>query len=330
MKNVIIASTLALITTFGFGQRVINLEFKEGAYFVPCTVNDLALNAILDTNVNDVTISLNEVDYMIKNGYIKKDADLIVSKKYNVLVNDIAEGSRVIIRKLEIGDKTIYNIEASIDNKLPSPLIIGQSAVKKFGTLAIDFSKKTLTIEQAATPTVEQNTSTITDPRDGKTYKTVVIGTQTWMAVNLNYYTSVGSWCYESNTGNCELYGRLYNEETARRSCPKGWHLPGDAEWDILNDYLGGDVGHKLKSVSGWNSNGSGSDAYGFTAIPGGYRSFNDMNFNYMGSYGFWWSSTESSAIGAWSRYISNDHREMYRIGSDNKNGFSVRCLKNK
>ena len=330
MKNVIIAFTLTLITTFGFSQRVITLEKKDGTYFVPCTVNDLVLKVIIDTNASDVSISLNEVDYMIKNGYIKKDADLIVTKKYNVLVNDIAEGSKVIIRKLEIGGKAIYNIESEIDNKLSAPLIIGQSVIKKFGTFAIDFSKRTLTIKESATATEVKNIGSIKDPRDGKTYKTVVIGTQTWMAENLNCYTSVGSWCYDNNTSNCELYGRLYNEETARKSCPKGWHLPGDAEWDILNNYLEGDVGNKLKSTTGWNSNGSGTDAYGFTALPGGYRSFNDLHFNYIGEYGFWWSSTESSAIGAWSRYISNDHREIYRIGSDNKNGFSVRCLKNK
>jgi len=305
------------------------MEKKEGVYYAPCAVNGLKLNAIIDTNAIDVSVSLSEVDFMIKKNLVKKDADFIVTGKYNVTKDGVAEGTRIIIRKLEIGDKTLYNIEASIVDKLSAPLLLGQNAIKKLGTFSINNTNSTLTINNTTPPPNNQKGSTFTDPRDGKTYRTVEIGNQTWMAENLNCYTTIGSWCYNNNIANCDKYGRLYNEEAAKKSCPKGWHLPSDEEWNTFINYLGGDEGIKLKSTSGWNSDGNGTDVFGFTALPGGYRGFTDIHFNYIGDYGFWWSSTESSTIGAWSRYISNDHSEVYRIGSDNKNGFSVRCIRN-
>jgi len=175
--------------------------------------------------------------------------------------------------------------------------------------------------------TTETKSNSITDTRDGKTYNTVKIGTQTWMAENLNYSPSSGSWCYDNNTSNCTKYGRLYNWETAKKVCPSGWHLPSDAEWSTLTNYVGSDEGKKLKSTSGWNSSGNGTDAYGFTALPGGYRDDDDTFYD-VGHYGYWGSSTENKAADADGRHMHYSTSSVYSHGNDKTYGFSVRCVR--
>ena len=111
------------------------------------------------------------------------------------------------------------------------------------------------------TLTVKATRFTFTDTRNNKTYKAVAIGTQTWMAENLNYDTS-DSKCYNNDPANCEIYGRLYNWSTASTVCPTGWHIPSDAEWDVLITAVGGSstAGTKLKVASGWSNNCNGTD----------------------------------------------------------------------
>jgi len=165
-------------------------------------------------------------------------------------------------------------------------------------------------------------TGELTDSRDNKKYKTVVIGTQTWMAENLNYKPSSVSGrldrCYAEGGGqddwlkpgdakieqNCQKYGRLYDWATATASvCPQGWHLPSRAEWNELKDYVfeilwenyededfGWDVGTKLKATSGWKDHseqgcGNGVDTYGFKAIGSGYCYSCDKLTSAEGSY---------------------------------------------
>ena len=176
-----------------------------------------------------------------------------------------------------------------------------------------------------------------TDSRDGKTYKKIVIGTQTWMGENLNY-DAEGSKCYNNSADSCAKYGRLYNWATAmggassssanpsgvRGVCPTGWHLPSDAEWTALVNYVGGETtaGKKLKATSGWNNNGNGTDEYGFSALPGG----ND--FNSDGSQGYWWSATEIGIEKAWYRNIDSKYERIYRFDIRDKTyQFSVRCV---
>ena len=121
---------------------------------------------------------------------------------------------------------------------------------------------------------IAQVTGTITDWRDGKTYKTVKIGTQTWMAENLNFETSSGSWVYKKNPSNASIYGRLYDWETAKKSCPPGWHLPSEKEWKKLRTFLGKNsiIGGELKEegTAHWKSPNKGAtNKTGFSAKIG-------------------------------------------------------------
>jgi uncharacterized protein (TIGR02145 family) len=170
-------------------------------------------------------------------------------------------------------------------------------------------------------------TGTFRDGRDGKTYRTVAIGSKTWMAENLDYKTGE-SWCYDNKGFNCGRYGRLYDWKTAMKVCPSGWHLPSRAEWDGLVGAAGGKTvaGKKLKSTSGWIGNRNGTDDYGFSALPGGYR-YSDGSFLTADFYGNWWVATELDASHAYSRYMryNNDYVDYgYNV---KEGGMSVRCV---
>jgi len=182
---------------------------------------------------------------------------------------------------------------------------------------------------------------TLTDDRDGKTYRTVEMPDgRTWMAENLNLKTDSGSWCYEDSIFYCDKYGRLYDWGTAIAACPSGWHLPSNhQEWDSLAQAVGGKrnydygfihwygAGKKLKARNDWNKNGNGStDDYGFTALPGGYRDYKGR-FNTVGRYGYWWTATEADAD-AYYRYMGYHLDGEYEYYDRKSTAFSVRCVK--
>lgn len=172
------------------------------------------------------------------------------------------------------------------------------------------------------------STGTFTDPRDQKTYKYVTIGKQVWMAENLAYKPSNGNyWAFWNDEGNVAKYGYLYDWQTAKNVCPTGWHLPSDAEWDQLTGFVGSNEGTKLKAKSGWSSNGNGTDDYGFSALPGGYRLGNG-SFYRIGYYGDWWSATELNATTAWGRSMIGDNSDVGRNSNNKSWGFSVRCVR--
>ncbi len=175
---------------------------------------------------------------------------------------------------------------------------------------------------------------TFTDPRDGRVYKTVTLGTQTWMAENLNFRPSTGnSWYYNNDSAAYSAaYGRLYDWNTALAVAPPGWHLPSDEEWTILTAYLGGEsvAGGKLKETGTvhWNSPNTGAtDEISFTALPGGYRYFNGAFFN-MGGNGYWWTSSDNYTSFAWYREMSDGNAYMYRSSNNKIYGFSIRCVR--
>lgn len=185
-------------------------------------------------------------------------------------------------------------------------------------------------------------------------YKTVTIGTQTWMAENLRtakyndgtkipLVTDNTAWLNLATPGFCwynndsttfkNLDGALYNWYTVNtgKLCPVGWHVPTDAEWSTLTTYLGGEsiAGAKLKEAgtSYWSSPHPGvTNETGFTALLAGWRYFDGDYVRAFNS--FWWSSTESSATEAWERGMYAGWKSVGRVKGDKRNGISVRCVR--
>ena len=201
---------------------------------------------------------------------------------------------------------------------------------------------------------------------DGNTYSTVKLGTQEWMVENLkttkyNDNTGIpnitgdidwqglntsetGAWCYyDNNSSNNVPYGKLYNWYAVNtgKLCPTGWHLPTDAEWTTLIDYLDSGVdpnalgsqstvaGGPMKEAgtTHWFSPNTGAtNESGFTGLPGGLRSDDGTYFS-LGYSGNWWSSTESGTF-AWCRYLFYDDDNVFRNNFDKRLGFSIRCVR--
>ncbi|MFN5213118.1 MAG: fibrobacter succinogenes major paralogous domain-containing protein, partial [Bacteroidota bacterium] len=114
----------------------------------------------------------------------------------------------------------------------------------------------------------------------------------------------------------------------SRGLCPTGWHVPSDAEWTILENYLGSEAGTKLKASYGWYEGGNGTNSSGFSGLPGGSRYYDFGYFVDVGFYGYWWSSTESSTTDAWFRFLYYTSGGAFRASFNKQDGFSVRCLR--
>lgn len=245
------------------------------------------------------------------------------------------------------------------------------------------FSQQVLAVVNVINPNFKNSAAgaSVTDI-DGNIYKTVNIGTQIWMAENLkttrfadgteiplvnntpawsNLTSTSKAYCwYNDDITNKELYGALYTWAAAMNGeagnnlipsgvqgvCPVGWHLPSDAEWKILTDYLtyngydsgrgGIAIGKSLAAKSGWieyptagtvGNDQAKNNESGFSALPGGGRLYNGT-FNQAGITANWWRSTEFSAALADYRYISYCNSRIYKSSNNKQNGFSVRCLK--
>ncbi|MDA3817747.1 MAG: FISUMP domain-containing protein [Prolixibacteraceae bacterium] len=260
---------------------------------------------------------------------------------------------------------------------MKSGVIINKQSVKTTDVDSIIFYKPTL------------GSSTTVEDFDGNVYNTVTIGTQVWMSENLKttHYANgtaiplVNSnatwdaltatskaycWYDDDSTTNASKYGALYTWAAAMNGaasvtanpsgiqgvCPTGWHLPSDAEWTQMENYLadnghnydgttgggGAKIAKSLASTSGWTSSSTtgavGNIDYstyrnksGFTALPGGYRC-SYGTFYGIGYDGYWWSATEYDATSAWYRYMGCYGSSVGRNGDDKEVGFSVRCLR--
>jgi uncharacterized protein (TIGR02145 family) len=193
-----------------------------------------------------------------------------------------------------------------------------------------------------------------TPPKD-KTPDDVVIGTQTWTTKNLDVATfrngdaipqaktdeewgaasenKQPAWCYyENNTANGTKYGKLYNwyaVNDARGLAPAGYHIPTDEEWTVLSTFLGGEdvAGKKMKSTSGWNVDGNGTNSSGFSGLPGGCR-FSFGYFSPVGDGGGWWSASEYDVSDGWGRVLGSSRSSLDRYDYNKGNGLSVRCVR--
>ena len=189
---------------------------------------------------------------------------------------------------------------------------------------------------------------------EGYDYSTVLIGDRCWFSENCRYLPVVSSsstssgggssenspyfyvYGYEGTdasaamaTENYDTYGVLYNWPAVMTEaiCPSGWHIPSDGEFTQLTDFLGGAniAGEQMKSTSGWNNNGNGSNSSGFDGRPGGYA--DSGGFGGIGNNGYWWSSSASGSSSAWNRDLSSNHDVVSRVVNLRKYGFSARCI---
>ena len=205
---------------------------------------------------------------------------------------------------------------------------------------------------------LEIQAQTVTDI-EGNVYKTVTIGTQTWMAKNLkttNYndgkaiplvadnaawtnrdsiaLTNPAYYWYNNDSTYKNPYGELYNGYAVKtgKLCPTGWHVPTDTEWSELTTYLGGEdvAGGKLKEsgTSHWETpNYGATNESGFKALPGGYRSMDGI-FNIINNGGSWWTSTDFNTERIWIRGMNTNIEHVFKGPDEKPEGFSVRCLK--
>ena len=172
---------------------------------------------------------------------------------------------------------------------------------------------------------------TLLDSRDGQRYLTIVLADMVWLAQDLNY-EAPESFCYDDLEENCRLYGRLYRWESAVSSCPVGWHLATEYEWQALERWLGMDEEY----LENYGNRGTeqamrlkqGGDT-GFNATYGGWRRSEDGAYEALGEHAAYWEGTDSSFDRAWHRDIDVDDDMIWRSPVIKPYALSVRCVKN-
>ena len=176
-----------------------------------------------------------------------------------------------------------------------------------------------------------------TDPRDGKSYDIVEIGSRTWMAENLDFETE-GGVCPEGDARKCSEYGRLYTWTDAQKVCPEGWRLPDSTDFATLVASAGGAevAGQSLKSTSGWFKKGNGSDALGFNAFPAGYRgavyegdggALAGGSYDGIGGYAYFWSATTTPDDLAYYLFLDFSSKAASMNAFPKGDFRSVRCV---
>ena len=260
---------------------------------------------------------------------------------YNGVYGSVS-GERIYVRCLK-GEKSVVSsssVKSSSSAKSSSSVESSSSAISSSSSVVSSSSVSSSSVKYG----------TLIDTRDGKSYKTIEIGEQTWMAQNLNYLV-YGSHCYNDSVKYCTAYGRLYSWALAvgkteeecgdghvcnligvvQGVCPEGWHLPDTTEWNKLFEEVGGKstAGTVLKSKSGWmTKNENGTDDFAFTALPVGRWYSYGKKFQDMSREAYFWSSTENRHNNAsYVNFSGLDHRAL--LASNVKSLLhSVRCIK--
>ena len=143
MKKILVVFVVMMFTINCFSQTKIIMEQRGGVYEVPCTVNGLPLKFIFDTGASDVSISLAEAVFMLKNGYLDKQ-DIGESVYYSIANGDVAKGTRLNIKEIEFAGLKLYNVEASIVHETSAPLLLGQSVISRLGKIQLDGRELTI------------------------------------------------------------------------------------------------------------------------------------------------------------------------------------------
>jgi uncharacterized protein (TIGR02145 family) len=182
---------------------------------------------------------------------------------------------------------------------------------------------------------------------EGNSYWAKTIGHQIWMTENLKVkkyrngdtipqvqdplqwsQLTTGAWCYYQNDSTNGIWYNWFAVNDPRGLAPSGYHVPTNAEWTVLTNFLGGEgvAGEKMRSTSGWIY-GNSTNTSGFTGLPGGFRMY-DGAFYINGTDACWWSSSEFDFNGAFARSLECCSNDVYEIAFDMACGLSVRCLK--
>jgi uncharacterized protein (TIGR02145 family) len=325
-----------------------NQQLTLNVYLTCSLINDWALvySEILNSQFQAISMSItsslggqvpitgvlvNCQNQPVASGYVKMGSQ----------VNLTNEVGQFTIQTCALGEYLIRGYDTSISDSIK---------VSEFDTVQVGVQGADAGLLQACIDIF----GTVTDIEDN-IYPTVLIGNQWWMAENLltSAYVSgdlipivtdstawtqltSGAWChYNNNMTNEGVYGKLYNWYTTvdpRGLCPAGWHVPTDAEWTVLTDFLGGISlsGGKMKSIGieYWLSpNTAATNESEFTGLPGGRR-MDSGDFNNVGNYGYWWSSTDQVPSSAWYRFLLKSSGSRGRWSGSKQFGFSVRCLK--
>lgn len=321
----------------GVGVKIFKKELLD-VQFNLFDINEILNKGIIIRgqipSVNTIPVSSISSNSALFNGIVASDgnSDIIESGFYYSDINQTPDSEDIVIKSASVINGA-FNANA-VNLKINTKYWVRAWAKNKNGIgLGSVVSFITNKVE----------TGEFYDYRGGlsRRYATVKIDNQVWMAENLAYFPSVGSWAYNDNDNYSSQYGRLYNWTTATTACPVGWHLPSDQEWEELAIFISNNnggygkqdddwyyVGMNLKATSGWINDGNGTNVYQFSALPGGGRAVNGTFAN-AGTQGIWWSSTGySNNTDAYVRLITNTSSSFIRHFYSKDAAFSVRCIR--
>ena len=337
-------------------NKIVASSSSSGAIKSSFSVKDSSSSKKLESSgslKNESSSSVKKVESSSSGSKVTEPAEVSSS---SAVAPPMSSSSSSITQKLSSSSSKNV-IQSSSDNLTSSTSSPTSSSIGSSSSDILSSSSVSQSVVDPSTVVVGNTT----DSRDGQSYKTVTIGSQIWMAQNLNYETA-NSYCYDNTPSNCSKYGRLYTWAAAMDSvgtwssngkgcgyrktcspkypvrgvCPEGWHLPTQMEWNTLITEVGGQstVGKVLKSTSGWwnrssdNGSGNGTDAYAFSALPAGDRDYDGYYYNEGNGTNFWSSSEGNYDLYAYRMYLYYDYDYAYLNGNNKYYAFSVRCVK--